>query len=287
MAYTIQVNESNASRRVVYLWCVGSNGTSPATGETGGQPQYSAGGVFKGNTSATLSAASAAAGEYFVTLTASEVSLIGPMIVRYNSANALETVTPVQVVGYDSSDSMRLGLFAMPNAAANAVSGLPVIGNDYSSTFTVGVSKIAPNTYSGVTVGTGSITPATYSGVTVGVGTIAAAIYSGVTVGANPVGDKTGYTATITAGDYSSTVTFGTGSVNVASGQSIADRVLSRSIGTGADGGRTVSSALFLLRNKVDATGSIMTVYSTDDTTSAWTASTATAASPLGRVDPT
>ena len=153
MAYTVQVSESNASRRVLYLWLVGSNGTSPATGETGGQPQWSVGGLYKGNTSATLSAVSAAAGEYFVVMTASEVSVIGPGIVRYNSANALESATPFQVVGYDSSDSMRLGLFALPNSAPNVSGGLPLLGNNYSSTLTVGVGGIAPATYSGVTVG--------------------------------------------------------------------------------------------------------------------------------------
>lgn len=248
MAYTIQVSESNASRRVLYVWCVGSNGTSPATGETGGQPQWGIGGVYKGSTSATLSAMSANAGEYFVTLTASEVSVIGPGIVRYNSANCIESATPFQVVGYDSADTMRLGLFSLPNGAPNVSGGLPLIGNNYASTLTVGVAGIAAGTYSGVTVGS---------------------------------------LATLAPANYTSAVTVGMGSVAVGSGQSLADALLTRNIASGSDGGRDVRSALYPLRNKIDASSSVLTVYDTTDVASAWTASTSTGADPLSGIDPT
>lgn len=247
MAYIVQQNESNASYRVIYLWCMTSNGTTPSTQETGGQPQFSVGGVYKGNTSATLSAISAAAGEYAVTLTQSETSLLGQGIVRYSSGTALETATPFQVVAFNSGDSMRLGLFALPNAAAAASGGVPVIGTDYGSSFTVGISAIKAGTYSAVTVGS---------------------------------------LATIAAGDYSSSVTFGTGAVNLGSGQFIADRVLSRSIAGGSDSGRTVGTALYLLRNRTTIDGSTMTVYQTDDATSAWTASLTTGNTTIASVDP-
>jgi hypothetical protein len=296
MAYTIQVNESVASRRVVYLWAVGSNGTTPSTSETGGQPQFSVGGLPAKNTSGVLLASNVTQGEYAVALTASEVSVIGQGLVRYNSASCLETCTPFQVVAYDSGDSMRLGLFSLPNAAAAAAGGLPtfgtgagqinpssgsvaIIAGDYSSSVTVGVAKILAGTYSGVTVGSAAtILPATYSGVTVGVNAIAAATYSGVTVGS---------LATVVAGDYSSSVTFGTGTINVASGQSIADRVLARSLAGGSDAGRLVKEALYVLRNRVTADGSTMTVYQTDDATSAFTASLTTTTIVISSVDPT
>ena len=248
MAYVLKTGESNATFRVLYVWCVGSNGTSPATGETGGQPQFSVGGVYKGNTSATLSAMSAAAGEYFVVLTLSELSAQGPAILRYSSANCLETATPFQIVSYNPYDSTRLGVFSLPNAVADTVGGLPIIGSNYSSSFTVGVASIAPATYSGVTVGS---------------------------------------LATLVPANYTSLVTVGMGSVAVASGQSLADAFLTRNIASGSDGGRDVRSALYPLRNKIDATSSVLTVYDTTDVASAWTASTSTGANPLSGIDPT
>jgi hypothetical protein len=51
----------------------------------------------------------------------------------------------------------------------------------------------------------------------------------------------------------------------------IADTLLGRSIAGGADGGRTVESALASLRNRVVISGGTMTVYDVDDTTPLWT----------------
>lgn len=226
MALLIVNNESNASRRVVPVSAISSNGTSPCTLEAGGQPQWMMGGVYKGNTSGTLSAASAGRGEYFVVLTASEVSLVGQGCVYYSSATALEWATPFQVIAWDSGDSVRAGLTALPNAAAAAAGGLLVFGTgsgainpssgsvdaqylDLSSKLTVGVGTIKAATYSGVTVGSlATIVAGDYSSsITFGVGGIKAGTYSAVTVGS---------LATIVAGDYSSTITFGVGLIKPA-----------------------------------------------------------------------
>lgn len=68
----------------------------------------------------------------------------------------------------------------------------------------------------------------------------------------------------------------------------IADRVLGRTISGGADGGRTVTSALRMLRNKFTASGTTLTVYAEDDITTAWTStlSTDAAATPITGSDP-
>jgi hypothetical protein len=55
------------------------------------------------------------------------------------------------------------------------------------------------------------------------------------------------------------------------SSTAIADTLLGRSIAGGADGGRTVESALASLRNRVVISGGTMTVYDVDDTTPLWT----------------
>lgn len=68
----------------------------------------------------------------------------------------------------------------------------------------------------------------------------------------------------------------------------IADRVLGRTISGGADGGRTVTSALRILRNKFTAASTTLTVYAEDDVTTAWTStlSTDAGATPITGSDP-
>lgn len=68
-----------------------------------------------------------------------------------------------------------------------------------------------------------------------------------------------------------------------------ADALLDRNMGTGVDsGGRTVRSALRLLRNKVVIALGVITVYKEDDTTPDYTAAVTTDASadPIVSVDP-
>ena len=70
-------------------------------------------------------------------------------------------------------------------------------------------------------------------------------------------------------------------------GQEIADRILARSLATGADGGRTVQDALRLLRNLRQIVAGTLTVMEEDDATPAWTAAVTTAAgNPVDSIDP-
>ena len=273
MALLITNNSSNSSQRIVPMWCVGSNGTSPATGEVGGQPQLMLGGVFRGATVNTLSAWSANAGQYFVTLALSELSVVGPGVVRYNSATALEAATPFEIVALDSYDSVRAGLTALPNAAAQAAGGLITVGT--------GAGQL------NVSAGSVGLLAASHSGVTIqGVTQIGSSVtlhdaaYSTVTVRVDPTQSFSGVTVgvnNLAPGNFSG-VTVEVSNVARASMQSQADRILNRSIGMGGDGGRTVQDALRFLRNNIQAVGSVLTVYTEDDVTSAWTASITTTA---------
>lgn len=70
-------------------------------------------------------------------------------------------------------------------------------------------------------------------------------------------------------------------------GQELADRLLARSLATGADGGRTVQDALRVLRNRREDAAGTFTVYEEDDVTPAWTAATTRAAgNPITEIDP-
>jgi len=68
----------------------------------------------------------------------------------------------------------------------------------------------------------------------------------------------------------------------------IADKLLGRSIAGAADGGRTVTDALRVLRNKTSISGNTLTVTTENDATTAWTATLSTdpAADPITGIDP-
>lgn len=68
---------------------------------------------------------------------------------------------------------------------------------------------------------------------------------------------------------------------------SVADALLARNVAGGSSAGRLVKEALYVLRNKTAIAGGTLTVYGTDDTTSAFTATVATTAGdPISSIDP-
>lgn len=66
-----------------------------------------------------------------------------------------------------------------------------------------------------------------------------------------------------------------------------ADALLGRNVAGGSDGTRTVSQALYVLRNKTAISGGTLTVYQTDDATPSFTATVGTTAGdPISSIDP-
>lgn len=67
----------------------------------------------------------------------------------------------------------------------------------------------------------------------------------------------------------------------------VADALLNRNIAGGSSAGRTVKQAVAVMRNKVEISGGILTVYDTDDVTPLYTAAVTTAAgNPVTAIDP-
>lgn len=270
----INTSEASASLRRVPLWLVGSDGTTPPITQAGGQPQINwlPRGVATVNTAATLSAISVNAGEYYVELSASEVSCPGVAAVHYRSATALPNSTYFKLVKFDSNDSMRFGLFALPNVAAEGAGGLITRGTGTGQlNVSSGSIGLLAATHSGATIdgvnrinSSVTIANALYSSVTVRLDPQA---YSGLTVGVN----------NIAAGNYSG-ATVEVSNIAQSARSLIADDFLLRDIASGSHGGRSVQDAFRGLRNRVEISGSTMTVYTEDDTTSAWTASISTTA---------
>lgn len=289
MTWIVEKDESNASRRVVEFRTFGSNGTAPDTGSSSSSLRMSIGGNAQFTPNALVSAISANAGMYYLTLNQSDVSQLGNHVLWYEGAFPQHVAT-VQVVNFNPFSSFS-------NIAAGTYSGV-----------TVGINNIAPTDYSSaVTVGVGSIKAASYSGVTVGAGDYAAKdMSSALTVGVG-IAAPSKVTVQLQSLDYSSKVTtgvgimaagviataqFGVGAIDntviaVAGAQEVADRTLLRNIASGLDGGRTVLSAFRALRNRNDIESGVLTVYQENDTTSAWTATVSTTTgNPVNQIAP-
>lgn len=289
---TIYRSEASASLRRVPIWLVGSNGTAPATAESAGQPQINwlPRGATTVNTATTLSTISANAGLYYVELSASEVSALGVFSIQYRSANAIAQTVFGKIVNYDSGDSMRLGQFALPNAAPAAAGGLPTFGTGAGqinlSAGSVGLQAV---THSQATVGgADNLTGRLYSAVTVRVDPQA---YSGLTIdGVNRVNSSvtpanatySSLTVRVEGVLYSGLTIAGVQIISTAGERSIASSWMSTNLGNT----RLAQEYLFPLRNKVTIAGSVMTVFAPDDTTSSWTASVTTGTATITGVDP-
>lgn len=126
--FLYQQSEGTAAQRRVFLHLVdATDGITPETGEAAGQPQLSKNGAAFGSTTATLTAV--ANGLYYVELTGTELDTVGMIAVRYKSANTAEAQVLCQVIPWDPYDTVRIGLTALPNAAAEAAGGLYTRGS--------------------------------------------------------------------------------------------------------------------------------------------------------------
>lgn len=106
----MQKNEATAAKRVMYFPLVVNvdDAVTPATGEAGGQPQYSVdGGATWTNTDGVL--AGGVNGAYWVQLTQAETNAgaAGNVLLgRYASANTCEArAIPIHLVSYDPTDA--------------------------------------------------------------------------------------------------------------------------------------------------------------------------------------
>ena len=283
MSFLVEKDEATAGRRTVPFRLFTSNGTAPDTGAStdtllmsvNGGGQLSAG---------SISAVSANAGMYAIPLTQSAVSVLGSLALWYDLGDFPQHVATVQVVNSN------------PFSTQSNVANVSIVAGTYSGV-TVGVNNLAAGSYSGVTVQgvtrvNSSVTPANaeYSAITVRLGLVD---YSGATLGAGNLapGAYSGVSVEVTAGGIQS-VSFGGNAIDAAAlaadtGQEVADALLGRNVAGGSSTGRTVTQALYAIRNRVQISGSTGTVYATDDTTSSWTFSITTVGSQaISQIDP-
>lgn len=107
----VLAGQATAARRRVFFHLVGADGITPATGESGGQPQISTNGGAWSNTGIGA-LTSIGNGRYYADLTAAAVGNSGDVIqTRYKSANTAECPgDSVRVVAIDLDNGASLGL---------------------------------------------------------------------------------------------------------------------------------------------------------------------------------
>lgn len=180
-------------------------------------------------------------------------------------------VLPIQLplVAVNPQDTVRYGLTALPNAAADAAGGLPISdagGLDLDSRLDAAVSsRLAP--------------------------TVAARTLDITATGAAGV-DWANVENPTTTLDLSGTTVGIVTALATAERSAVADAILNRDLSTGTDSGsptvRTTRQALRFLRNKWSIAAGTLTVTKEDDTTTSWTAAVTTdaAADPIIGNDP-
>lgn len=238
---------------------------------------------------------------------------------NFTGTGAVPQTVNIVTTAADPTDSVRFGLTALPNAAAEAAGGLYTrgtgagqIAQDANGNVRVNVDTIKTNPVvnagtitfptTATLASTTNITAGTIATVTnltnaptagdftatmkTSIGTaVAASAVASVTgnVGGNVAGTVAGVTPSV-AGDAMA--------LTSAERNSTADALLNRDMSTGMDSGsptvRTMRQALRFLRNKWSISGTTLTVTKEDDTTSSWTGTvTATAgADPITGNDP-
>lgn len=290
MAILMEKDGGTANQRTVHFRLFTSNGTSPDTTASNDSVIVARGSTTTFTPNLLVTAVHSAQGMYSIQLSASDISNLGQHAVYHTQGDFPQHVAAIDVVNFNpystQSNILNISNLDATITSRSVFSSADSVGlkAQVHSGATVGINNIAAGTYSGVTVGSlATIVAGDYgSSITFGVSTIKAGTYSGVTVGS---------AATILGGGIVAS-SFGASAIDAAAlatdaGQEIADRILLRNIAGGSDSGRTVGTALYVLRNKLDASSSVGTVYQTDDASSAWTFSITTAVSPIAVVDPT
>src|SRR6185312_7745846 len=118
------LKQSTAYTRM-FLMVLSSDHVSPATGKTITVNLSKAGGSFA---AAGGTITEVADGWYQIALTTTDTGTLGDLACNCTASGCDNTDFADQVVAIDFTDGVRLGLTALPNAAAASAGGLPTSG---------------------------------------------------------------------------------------------------------------------------------------------------------------
>lgn len=285
MSLHIEKDESTASRRVVVFRTFASNGTSPDTGSSNSSLRMSIGGAAQFTPNALVSAISANAGMYYLTLNQSDVSVLGNHPLWYEGA-FIQHVATVQVVNYNpmsrssaftSADSVGLKAVTHSGATIRGVENYSNLSGTFSN-LTVQVSggtvagvtnkvDLRAGNYSDVTV---RVHPMAYSGLTIeglanysnlsgNISNLTVQVSSGTVSGVvNKVDLRAGTYSDISLRlspyDYSSAVTMGVGTIKAASYSGVSVEVATAGIQSSSFGAGAIDAVSLAAMNLSDVT---------------------------------
>jgi hypothetical protein len=119
--YAIQ--QSTTTWKLYFPLILASDHISPATSKSPTVVISKNGGAFGSPAGAVTELAN---GWYQVAGNATDTNTLGPLILHATEASSDPTDVVYEVVAYNPQDAVRLGLTALPNAAANAAGGLVI-----------------------------------------------------------------------------------------------------------------------------------------------------------------
>jgi len=123
----LQISEATAAQRRILVYLVDdTDGKTPETSVTisAGDVKISKNGAAEANHGGTLT--ELATGTYYYEFSQSELDTAGFVQFKLIKSGVRTFVKEVQVVPFDPYDAVRMGLTALPNAAADAAGGLPI-----------------------------------------------------------------------------------------------------------------------------------------------------------------
>ena len=122
----LQQSEATAAQRRIFFHAVDATDGIAAESALTGTGWFSKNGATPAASTASISEINATnmPGRYYIEATATELDTLGIIEFRYKAAACAEVIARAQVKPYDPYDAVRLGLTALPNAAAEAAGGL-------------------------------------------------------------------------------------------------------------------------------------------------------------------
>lgn len=128
MPSIVQQNEATAAqRRLFFVAVTSSDGVQPMTGLTitgsSGDLQISKNGAAFTNALGDV-AVELSDGLYYYPARVDEFDTVGSLLVKFEKLNCRTVIFETQVVPWDPYDTVRQGMTALPNAAAEAAGGL-------------------------------------------------------------------------------------------------------------------------------------------------------------------
>ena len=144
-----QIKQSSTECPLVFLLVQSTDHISPLTGASPTVTISKAGASFASPSGAVTEIGS---GWYKVAANAADSGTLGPLLLHATATSGDPSDALYEVVAHDVQDAVRLGLSSLPNAAAGANAGLPVLS---SSATTLAYTISTLTTYTGNTVQTG------------------------------------------------------------------------------------------------------------------------------------